>query len=106
MRQTKYRMGLLLLLTILVMGTVVGMASAQDDTLNILYWQAVSTLNPYLATGTKDLHASSIILDPLARYDQDGNMVPNLATEIPTLENGGISEDLTSITWKLKEGVM
>jgi len=32
-------------------------------------------------------------------------MMPRLATEIPTIENGGISEDLTSITWNLTEGV-
>jgi len=29
-----------------------------------------------------------------------------LAEEVPTPANGGVSEDLTSITWKLKEGVM
>ena len=26
--------------------------------------------------------------------------------EIPTLENGGVSEDLTTITWKLKDGLL
>ena len=31
---------------------------------------------------------------------------PALAAEIPTLENGGFSEDLTTITWQLKEGVL
>ena len=33
-------------------------------------------------------------------------MVPDLAEFIPTLENGGVSEDLTTITWKLKDGVV
>jgi peptide/nickel transport system substrate-binding protein len=33
-------------------------------------------------------------------------MVPFLAEEIPTLENGGVSEDLKSITWKLKSGLL
>ncbi len=77
-----------------------------DGTLNLLYWQAVSIVNPYLSTGTKDYHAGSLVLEPLFRYDPDGNLVPELAAEIPTLENGGISEDLTSITWTLKEGVL
>ncbi|MBX3011364.1 MAG: peptide ABC transporter substrate-binding protein [Caldilineaceae bacterium] len=75
-------------------------------TLTILYWQAVSILNPYLSSGTKDFHAASLILEPLANYTPDGILVPTLAAEIPTLENGGISEDLTTITWKLKEGVV
>ena len=29
-------------------------------------------------------------------------MVPYLATDIPTVDNGGVSADLTTITWKLK----
>lgn len=78
----------------------------QGGTLTILYWQAASVANPYLSGGTKDLDASAIVLDPLAYYDETGQLVPYLAAEIPTLENGGVSEDLTSITWTLKEGVL
>ncbi len=77
-----------------------------DGTLNMLYWQAISIINPYLSTGTKDYHAGSLVLEPLFNYDPDGVMIPVLAEEIPTVENGGISEDLTSITWTLKEGVL
>ena len=68
-------------------------------TVNILYWQAASTMNPYLSGGTKDIHAGSVVLESLARYDETGKLVPWLAEEIPTVENGGISEDLMSITW-------
>jgi len=85
---------------------VAGGARGTSGTLTILYWQAASTLNAYLSGGTKDIHAASMVLEPLARYDEAGNMVPFLAAEIPTLENGGVAEDLTSITWKLKEGVV
>src|SRR4028119_1136896 len=76
----------------------------EDGNLNILYWQAVSIMNPYLSAGTKDVEASSLVLEPLARYDEQANMVPWLVEEIPTLENGGIAEDLMSVTWTLKEG--
>jgi peptide/nickel transport system substrate-binding protein len=85
---------------------VVKSARGVGGTLNILYWQAVSTLNAYLSGGTKDIEAASLITEPLARYDETGRMVPWLAAEIPTVENGGVSEDFTSITWKLKEGVL
>jgi peptide/nickel transport system substrate-binding protein len=74
--------------------------------LNIIYWQAPSILNPFLSGGTKDVEASSIILEPLARYDETGTLVPYLAEDIPTVDNGGVSEDLTSITWRLKEGLL
>ncbi len=96
----------LFLLLVFVLGAG-GVASAQGgDTLTLLYWQAVSTLNPYLSGGTKDFHGSSLILEPLARYDENGDIVPWLAEEIPTVENGGVSEDLTTITWKLKPGLL
>ncbi|MDF0602918.1 peptide ABC transporter substrate-binding protein [Psychromarinibacter sp. C21-152] len=77
----------------------------EDGHLNIIYWQAPSIMNPYLSGGTKDLEAASLVIEPLARYDEAGNLVPWLATEVPTTENGGVSEDLTSITWHLKEGL-
>ena len=76
-----------------------------DGTVNIIYWQAPSIMNPYLSGGTKDIEAASMVIEPLGRYDPTGALVPYLAAEIPTVENGGVSEDLTSITWKLKEGL-
>ena len=76
-----------------------------DGHVNVMYYQAPSIMNPYLSGGTKDMEAGSLVLEPLARHDPRGNMVPMLAAEIPTRENGGISEDLKSITWKLKSGV-
>jgi peptide/nickel transport system substrate-binding protein len=97
-------------ITLLVVGLLALMGSGlaqrgRDGTVTLLYWQAVSILNPYLSGGTKDIYASSIVLEPLARYAPDGSFIPTLAAEIPTLDNGGISPDLTSITWKLRPGV-
>ena len=77
-----------------------------DGELRMLYWQAPSILNPYLSGGTKDIHAASLILEPLARYDENGDMVPWLAAEIPTLDNGGVAQDLRSITWTLRDDVV
>jgi len=75
------------------------------DTLRILYWQAPTILNNHLAVGTKDVDASRLILEPLAAIDPEGNFVPMLAEEIPTVENGGVAQDFTSITWKLRKDV-
>ena len=76
-----------------------------DGNVSIIYWQAPSILNPFLSGGTKDVESASLIVEPLARYDQNGEMVPFLAVEIPTVENGGVSADLTSITWKIAPGI-
>ena len=77
----------------------------RDGHLNILYWQAASIVTPYLSGGTKDIEAASLVIEPLAHYDEDGNMVPVLVDEIPTVENGGVASDLRSITWKLTPGI-
>lgn len=77
-----------------------------DGEVKIFYYQAVSVLNAYLSSGTKDVEAGSLVLEPLAGFDQDGNLFPRLVDEIPTAENGGISADQTQITWKLKDGIL
>lgn len=85
--------------------TAASPTEAGNTTLRMLYWQAPTTLNPHLSTGIKDNEASHIVLEPLAAYNEAEELVPILAAEIPTKENGGISEDDRVITWKLKEGV-
>jgi peptide/nickel transport system substrate-binding protein len=67
---------------------------------------APTILNPHQATGTKDYDASRLILEPLAAWNpNEAEPVPMLAAEIPTVENGGVSADLSTITWKLKQGI-
>ena len=95
------------LAVVLALGVLLLFAACGDSgggkTLTLLYWQAPSTLNPYLSSGFKDRDAGAITLQPLVNYGPDGALVSALAEDIPTLENGGISQDLTSITWKLKD---
>ena len=73
--------------------------------LRVLWWQGPTLLNPHFAVGTKDQDASRIFYEPLAAWDPEGNLVPILAAQIPTIENGGLTEEGTSVTWKLKQGV-
>jgi peptide/nickel transport system substrate-binding protein len=73
--------------------------------LKLLYWQAVTLLNPHFAIGTKDQEGSRIFYEPLAGWDAEGNLVPALAAEIPSKENDGLAEDGRSVVWKLKRGV-
>ncbi|MEM8730171.1 MAG: peptide ABC transporter substrate-binding protein [Pseudomonadota bacterium] len=78
----------------------------RDGNVSIIYWQAPSILNPYLSGGTKDIESASLVIEPLARFNETGALVPWLASEIPTVANGGVSEDLTTITWKIADGMM
>jgi peptide/nickel transport system substrate-binding protein len=88
-----------------VAATPTEVGRAQGGTLKLLWWQAPTILNPHLAQGTKDTDASRLVLEPLAAIAPDGSYVPELAAEIPTIANGGISADLKTTTWKLKSGV-
>jgi peptide/nickel transport system substrate-binding protein len=74
-------------------------------TLRMVYWEAPTTLNPHLSLSIKDWEAARITYEPLASFDEDGELVPFLALEIPTLENGGVAEDGKSVTWKLRNDV-
>ena len=71
-----------------------------------LWWQAPTLLNPHFANGTKDQDACRIFYEPLASYDPDGNIIPVLAAEAPSLQNGGVAKDGMSVTWKLKKNVV
>jgi peptide/nickel transport system substrate-binding protein len=73
--------------------------------LKVLWWQGATLLNPHFAVGTKDQEGSRIFYEPLAGWDADGNLVPMLASEVPSLQNGGLSRDSTTVTWKLKKDV-
>jgi peptide/nickel transport system substrate-binding protein len=78
---------------------------AQADLLKLLWWQAPTILNPHLSQGTKDYDAAHLFYEPMAAFGYDGNPVAILATDVPTVANGGVSADLTTVTWKLKQGV-
>ena len=80
-------------------------APAAGGKLTILYWQAVTILNPHQATGTKDFDGATVILEPLAHRNSADELVPALAEEVPTVANGGVAKDGTTVTWKLKKDV-
>jgi peptide/nickel transport system substrate-binding protein len=73
--------------------------------LKTLWWQGPTLLNPHFANGTKDQEGCRVFYEPLAGWDAEGNLVPILAAEVPTRENGGLAADGKSVIWKLKKGV-
>ncbi len=75
-------------------------------TLKILLWQSPTLLNPHFATGQKDREGCRLFYEPLAVWDQEGELLPVLAAEVPTRSNGGVAADGQSVTWKLKKGVL
>jgi peptide/nickel transport system substrate-binding protein len=74
-------------------------------TLKLLWWQGPTLLNPHFAVGTKDQDGSRMFYEPLGAWDPDGNLVPVLAAEVPSVESGTVDKDLRWVVWKLKQGV-
>ncbi|WP_293802452.1 peptide ABC transporter substrate-binding protein [uncultured Bosea sp.] len=74
-------------------------------TLRLLSWQAPTSLNPHFASGNKDREAARIFYEPLAGWDLDGNLVPQLAASLPNRADGTVSADAREVIWTLKKGV-
>jgi peptide/nickel transport system substrate-binding protein len=83
-----------------------GVTRGQGGELKILLWQAPTVLNPHTSTGTKDYLAASFVIEPLLNYTPESTLVPALAAEVPTVENGGLAEDLTWVKYTLLPGVV
>ena len=65
----------------------------------------VSSLNPLLSQQTTLSMMSSLTMAWLIRWDRNNKPFPELATEVPSMQNGGISKDGLTITYHLRKGV-
>jgi peptide/nickel transport system substrate-binding protein len=65
----------------------------------------VSTLNPHLSMGATLDFITHLSMGYLVRYDRHARPIPDLALEIPSRRNGGVSADGRRITWHLRRGV-
>ncbi|MGG5817397.1 peptide ABC transporter substrate-binding protein [Falsiroseomonas sp. HW251] len=73
--------------------------------LKILYWQAATLLNPHFANGSTNQEAARVFYEPLAGWAADGTLVPILAAEIPSTDNGTLDNAGRFVIWKLKPNV-
>ena len=81
-------------------------ASSGGGTAVLILPEEPTTLNYYLADAAIVRQAADATsMTGLVTIDETGNFVPTLAQEIPTTENGGLSSDYLTVTWKLKEGL-
>lgn len=64
--------------------------------------QEPKTLMPHLDLLTLSREVQRLTFDGLLALDAKGEYVPRLAVEVPTVENGGVSADGKSYTFKLR----
>lgn len=75
------------------------------DTLRIGTGLVPRTLNPLLGTQTVESSLDRLFSDILVTVDARGNFVPDLAADVPTTANGGISADGLTVRYKLRKHV-
>ncbi|MBV8491772.1 MAG: peptide ABC transporter substrate-binding protein [Candidatus Eremiobacteraeota bacterium] len=63
------------------------------------------TLNPHLTQFATTANLSELTMAWLIRWDAHNVPYPELATEVPTQANGGVSRDGLTITYHLRKGV-
>lgn len=76
-----------------------------NGVLRVANYAEPTSLNPLLTTNTAENFIMSLAFDELVTLDNQGNDVPDLAAQVPTPQNGGVSKDGLTITYKLRHGV-
>lgn len=60
------------------------------------------SLNPLFAHSDATDQVGGLIFAGMLRYDDNGNFIPDLATAVPTTQNGGISKDGKTVTFHMR----
>lgn len=62
----------------------------------------VNTFNPVISKLYIENYVQEAIFSGLVKYDAAGDLIPDLAREVPSSRNGGISKDGRTITYRLR----
>jgi peptide/nickel transport system substrate-binding protein len=76
------------------------------EELRILVWQAPSVAAPHSGSGEVDFLAAAPVVEPLLHFLPDGTIIPNLVTDVPSMENGLLAPDLSTATFRLLPDVV
>jgi peptide/nickel transport system substrate-binding protein len=82
-----------------------GTASRGESQVTIARLSEPSSLNPLYLQGPDVSDVSALLFSSLTRYDAKNQIVPDVATVVPTVANGGISADGRHIVYHLRRDV-
>jgi len=63
------------------------------------------SLNPLVSSFTDVYNFSHLYMSQLVESDNRGRLIPEIATTVPTIANGGISADGRTVTYHLRHNV-
>jgi len=81
-------------------------APAERKVVTLIWTQEFDTLNPMYTNMWFVSVLYPVYMCQAWWYDENNDPVPNLVAEIPSTENGGISEDGRTITLKLRDDIV
>jgi peptide/nickel transport system substrate-binding protein len=82
-----------------------GQTNGTTGTLRLDLQIEPTQLNTILSQNQDEAFIDGLIFDYLVTTDANGNLVPDLAAEVPTVANGGITDGGLTITYHLRRGV-
>lgn len=107
----RFRVSSLLVFVLLVAGCQLGVDAPVADSKSIIIVipEDPPSFNPIVADTGYDALVMELVMLGLSDIDAQGNVFPELAAELPTVENGGVvlNEDAgtMTVTWKMREDV-
>jgi peptide/nickel transport system substrate-binding protein len=83
--------------------TRAGTSSVSNASLAIAVPITPNTLNPILTTHNIEFFVDDLLFAKLVTLDDRRRHIPDLASEVPSLQNGGISKDGLTVTYHLRK---
>ncbi len=78
----------------------------EDDAIVVPISIDPPSFNAYLNDTGYEALIGELVYGALAEIGPDGNFYPELAADLPTLNNGGLSPDGKSVTWQLRPDIL
>lgn len=82
-----------------------GNASTVHGVVRLAIIAEPNTLNPVMSGLIQEGYVEGAIFNGLLKFDGNANLLPDLALQVPSLANGGISRDGKTIIYHLRHGV-
>jgi peptide/nickel transport system substrate-binding protein len=101
----RHRFAGLLLVLAAVLQSCSRATYVSTNALVIAQIQEPRSMNPLYLDGYIASEIDALLFSFLTTYDERGNTIPQAVTEVPTLENGGISRDGLTYTFHLRAGL-
>jgi peptide/nickel transport system substrate-binding protein len=77
-------------------------APAKPKVITLGFSQESDNVVSFFTAMTYSIYIGQMTMVGLGEWDDKNNFVPELASEVPTADNGGVSPDGLTITWHLK----